>query len=130
MSTNIPLRWSRVLVLITHATSIMNLQSFSGTLLCLSLLSVALHATEPPASVLDAQRARQASMESASRATIAVFGLDGGGGGSGVIITPDGYALTNFHVTSACGDHMRVGLADGRMVDAVIVGIDATVMFR
>ena len=65
-------------------------------------------------------------MAAASRATIAIFGLEGGGGGSGVIITPDGYALTNFHVTSACGDHMRVGLADGRMVDAVIEGIDAT----
>ncbi len=65
-------------------------------------------------------------MAAASSATIAVFGLQGGGGGSGVIITPDGYALTNFHVTSACGDHMRVGLSDGRMVDAVIVGIDAT----
>ena len=65
-------------------------------------------------------------MARASKATIAVFGLDGGGGGSGVLITPDGYALTNFHVTSACGDHMRCGLSDGRMVDAVIVGIDAT----
>ena len=46
--------------------------------------------------------------------------------GSGVIITPDGYALTNFHVSSACGDHMRCGLNDGTVVDAVIVGIDAT----
>ncbi|MFO1063149.1 MAG: trypsin-like peptidase domain-containing protein [Pirellulales bacterium] len=73
-----------------------------------------------------AQAARQKSMAAASQATIAVFGLDGGGGGSGVIITPDGYALTNFHVTSACGDHMRCGLNDGTMVDAVIVGIDAT----
>lgn len=80
----------------------------------------------PAPSVVAAQRARQASMARASQATIAVFGLDGGGGGSGVLITSDGYALTNFHVTSACGDHMRCGLSDGRMVDAVIVGIDAT----
>lgn len=83
-------------------------------------------AASPPDSVMAAQKARQASMAMASRATIAVFGLDGGGGGSGVLITPDGYALTNFHVTSACGDHMRCGLSDGRMVDAVIVGVDAT----
>ena len=83
-------------------------------------------AESPPESVLSAQKTRQASMAAASRATIAIFGLQGGGGGSGVIVTPDGYALTNFHVTSACGDHMRVGLSDGRMVDAVIVGIDAT----
>lgn len=83
-------------------------------------------AESPPESVVSAQKTRQASMAAASRATIAIFGLEGGGGGSGVIVTPDGYALTNFHVTSACGDHMRVGLSDGRMVDAVIVGIDAT----
>lgn len=80
----------------------------------------------PSDAVLAAQKARQSAMARASLATIAVFGLDGGGGGSGVLITPDGYALTNFHVTSACGDHMRCGLSDGRMVDAVIVGIDAT----
>ena len=82
--------------------------------------------TAPGESVLAAQKARQMAMAKASQATIAVFGLDGGGGGSGVLVTPDGYALTNFHVSSACGDHMRCGLADGRMVDAVIVGIDAT----
>ncbi|MGN6546944.1 MAG: trypsin-like peptidase domain-containing protein, partial [Aureliella sp.] len=80
----------------------------------------------PSETVVAAQKTRQAAMARAAQATIAVFGLEGGGGGSGVIITPDGYALTNFHVTSACGDHMRVGLSDGRMVDAVIVGIDAT----
>ncbi len=92
----------------------------------LSILATPCQAESPPESVIAAQRSRQASMAKASQATIAVFGLDGGGGGSGVIITPDGYALTNFHVTSACGDHMRCGLSDGRMVDAVIVGIDAT----
>ncbi len=94
--------------------------------LSIALAPAASQAESPPESVLSAQKARQASMASASRATIAIFGLAGGGGGSGVIVTPDGYALTNFHVTSACGDHMRVGLSDGRMVDAVIVGIDAT----
>jgi S1-C subfamily serine protease len=42
------------------------------------------------------------------------------------IITRDGYALTNYHVSSACGDHMRCGLNDGKVYDAVIVGVDAT----
>lgn len=79
-----------------------------------------------PSEVLAAQQQRIAVMRQASAATISIFGLDGGGGGSGVIITPDGYALTNYHVSSACGDHMRCGLNDGSMVDAVIVGIDAT----
>lgn len=76
--------------------------------------------------VLEAQQKRVAIMRKAASATISIFGLDGGGGGSGVIVTPDGFALTNYHVSSACGDHMRCGLNDGRMYDAVIVGIDAT----
>jgi serine protease Do len=88
--------------------------------------TVAAAGEAPDEAVLAAQQARQSAMARAADATIAVFGLDGGGGGSGVIITPDGYALTNFHVTSACGDHMRCGLNDGSVVDAVIVGIDAT----
>lgn len=65
-------------------------------------------------------------MKRAASATVAIFGPDGGGGGSGVIISPDGLALTNYHVSSACGDHMRCGLNDGNMYDAVIVGVDAT----
>lgn len=64
-------------------------------------------------------------MRRASTATVSVFGLDGGGGGSGVLISADGYALTNYHVSSACGDHMRCSLNDGKMYDAVIVGVDA-----
>ncbi|RMF42144.1 MAG: PDZ domain-containing protein [Planctomycetota bacterium] len=78
------------------------------------------------AAVLAAEDQRVEVMRQASASTLAIFGLDGGGGGSGVIISPDGYALTNYHVSSACGDHMRCGLSDGRMLDAVIVGIDAT----
>lgn len=76
--------------------------------------------------VLAAQQQRVATMQQAAKATVAIFGLDGGGGGSGVIVTPDGYALTNYHVSSACGDHMRCGLNDGNVYDAVIVGVDAT----
>lgn len=85
-------------------------------------------AAEPPkvpSDVLDAQSQRIEVMRRAAAATVAVFGLDGGGGGSGVLISPDGYALTNYHVSSACGDHMRCGLDDGKMYDAVIVGVDA-----
>ena len=78
------------------------------------------------ASVLEAQQRRIEVMGKAAEATISVFGLDGGGGGSGVIVSSDGYALTNYHVSSACGDHMRCGLNNGKMYDAVIVGIDAT----
>lgn len=83
----------------------------------------ALWAADPE--VLAAQQKRIEVMRTASAATISVFGLEGGGGGSGVVITRDGYALTNYHVSSAAGDHMRCSLNDGRIYDAVIVGIDA-----
>jgi S1-C subfamily serine protease len=43
-----------------------------------------------------------------------------------VVITPDGYALSNFHVTKPAGDYMKCSMADGRLYDAVIVGIDPT----
>jgi serine protease Do len=47
------------------------------------------------------------------------------GGGSGVLIDPDGYALTNFHVTEAARSPvMKCGLPDGVLYDAVLVGLD------
>lgn len=93
-----------------------------------SVQSAGAQATASPvdANVLAAEQQRIVAMRKAAEATVAIFGLDGGGGGSGVLITRDGYALTNYHVSSACGDHMRCGLNDGRVYDAVIVGIDAT----
>jgi len=48
------------------------------------------------------------------------------GGGSGVVISPDGYALSNFHVVKPCGNAMKCGMPDGRLYDAVIVGVDPT----
>ncbi|MGH7333167.1 MAG: trypsin-like peptidase domain-containing protein [Candidatus Rokuibacteriota bacterium] len=46
-----------------------------------------------------------------------------GGRASGVIITPDGYALTNNHVVDGATT-VRVRLADGREFDAKIAGRD------
>jgi S1-C subfamily serine protease len=54
---------------------------------------------------------------------IEVRGARGGGTGSGVLITPDGYAVTNQHVVAA-GDNVRVHLPDGRAIAAAIVGGD------
>ncbi|MEQ8845845.1 MAG: trypsin-like peptidase domain-containing protein [Phycisphaerales bacterium] len=45
------------------------------------------------------------------------------GVGSGVIVTADGYALTNHHVVQGA-DVVLVTLADGREVEAAIVGSD------
>ncbi|MCL2005581.1 MAG: trypsin-like peptidase domain-containing protein [Planctomycetaceae bacterium] len=49
---------------------------------------------------------------------------DDAGGGSGVVISPDGYAVTNFHVVQPCGPAMKCAMADGNLYDAVIVGLD------
>jgi S1-C subfamily serine protease len=47
-----------------------------------------------------------------------------GGAGSGVVVTPDGYLLTNEHVVQKLSQ-ARVTLVDGRSVPATVVGRDA-----
>ena len=86
--------------------------------------SYSAHAAEPD--VLKAQQARIEIVQKVATSVVAIFSADGNGGGSGVLISADGYALSNFHVTSACGDFMKCGLNDGKLYDAVIVGIDPT----
>lgn len=77
--------------------------------------------------VVAAEARRVAAIAKASEATIAVFEANkAGGGGSGVVISADGYALTNFHVTQPCGHHMSCGMNTGEIYDAVLVGIDPT----
>jgi S1-C subfamily serine protease len=48
-----------------------------------------------------------------------------GGAGSGVVVTPDGYLLTNEHVVQRT-ERARVAFVDGRNVQAVVVGRDAS----
>ncbi|MET8259961.1 trypsin-like peptidase domain-containing protein [Micromonospora sp. NPDC005205] len=49
----------------------------------------------------------------------------GSGEGSGVVLSADGYVLTNNHVVaSATGDAVRVVFADGKTADAKIIGTD------
>ncbi|KAA1257944.1 putative periplasmic serine endoprotease DegP-like precursor [Rubripirellula obstinata] len=104
-----------------------------GKLLTLSLSlamlmsSPTLRGAEPLTLSSTIEKAEQRRVEAIARATksaVSVFVPGGGGGGSGVLISPDGYALTNFHVTSPAGSAMRCGLSDGNIYDAVIVGID------
>lgn len=61
--------------------------------------------------------------------TIEAAGATGAGSGSGVIISEDGYIVTNNHVVSLGGSEsnpdLRVTLADGRLYSATIVGTDS-----
>lgn len=82
-------------------------------------------AEEVTASVRQAERARIATIAKAAQAAVAIFAGEAGGG-SGVLVSPDGYALTNFHVVQPAGVAMKCGLADGRLYDAVLVGLDPT----
>ncbi len=76
-----------------------------------------------------AQQREQQRIEVIQRAsahTVSVIAATGNGGGSGVLVTPDGYALTNYHVVKPCGSYMHCSLPDGRIYDAVVVGMDPT----
>jgi serine protease Do len=76
--------------------------------------------------VLEAERQRIETVARVAPTVVAIFTASGDGGGSGVLISPDGYALSNFHVTSGAGPFMKCGLNDGKLYDAVLVGIDPT----
>ncbi len=98
------------------------------TLLALAglMLSPAMPARAVDQAVLDAQKKRVEVVEKVAPAVVAIFGPGGGGGGSGVLISKDGYVLTNFHVTKGSGDYMQCGLNDGKLYDGIVVGIDPT----
>jgi serine protease Do len=71
--------------------------------------------------ILKMEEERIKVIQSVQPAVVAVLT----GGGSGVLISDDGYALTNFHVTSAARSPvMKCGLPDGIVYDAVLVGLD------
>jgi S1-C subfamily serine protease len=74
--------------------------------------------------VLRNEQDRVAVIEKIKPSVVAVFARGGQGGGTGVLISPDGYALTNFHVVQPAGPTMQCGLPDGVLYDAVLVGLD------
>src|SRR4029453_9011919 len=97
--------------------------SFVAGVAVISLAALA-RAADVPQLVLDAQKQRIAAIAKATRSAVAVFANNGNGGGSGVVITPDGYGLTNFHVVQPAGSYMKCSMADGNLYEAIIVGID------
>lgn len=92
-------------------------------LVCLGMMPApAWQELDPRIRTAEAQRL--AAIERVRPAVVAVFGRDETGGGSGVLISPEGYALTNFHVVQPCGPFPRCGLPDGELYEAVLVGLD------
>ena len=96
---------------------------------CLSLSGFALMLAAPalPAdldAVREAEKQRMAVIEKVRPAVVALFAPAGNNGGSGVLIDPQGYLLTNYHVVNATGPTMKCGLPDGKLYDGVVVGID------
>jgi S1-C subfamily serine protease len=71
-----------------------------------------------------AEAARIAVVAKISPAVVCVCSYGGGVVGSGVLISPDGYALTNYHVSESISPVMQGGLNDGLLYDGVIVGQD------
>lgn len=90
----------------------------------LLVLLAACGLAQAPDTVRDAESQRVAVIAKIRPAVVAVFANGGQGGGSGVLIDADGFALTNFHVVQGVGPTMKCGLADGILYDAVLVGLD------
>ena len=73
------------------------------------LAAVGLHvssAAEPDKAVLDAEAKRVAVIDKVRPAVLAVCFYGGEACGSGIVIDPEGYALTNFHVVQPTGPLM------------------------
>ncbi|GHT44109.1 hypothetical protein FACS189454_00670 [Planctomycetales bacterium] len=68
-----------------------------------------------------------AVIDKAMQAAVSIYSADNdaeAGGGSGVVVSADGYAVTNFHVAEPCGVVMKCAMSDGKMYEAVLVGLD------
>ncbi|MBB77336.1 MAG: serine protease [Planctomycetaceae bacterium] len=88
--------------------------------------SITAFATEIPPLVRNAEQERIRVIAKAKATAVCIFARGGHGGGSGVLISPDGFALTNYHVVKPAGNYMKCGMDDGKLYDAVLVGLDPT----
>src|SRR5262245_42100615 len=86
-------------------------------------LLAAVFLAAPPDLVAKAEAERVAIVARIAPTAVALFLEGGTNGGSGVLISADGYALTNFHV-SQMGPALQAGLSDGKLYDVVVVGVD------
>lgn len=80
---------------------------------------------EQLALIRQAEDARIAAIDRVYPSVVAIYGEDpGAGGGSGVLIDPSGYVITNFHVVEGAGDGGWAGLADRRLYRWELMGVD------
>jgi putative serine protease PepD len=80
--------------------------------------------TRPAAAAPVLDRSSLASIAAAVQPSVVSIST-GSGEGSGVVLTKDGYILTNNHVVeSANGDRVSVAFSNGRSAQATIVGTD------
>jgi S1-C subfamily serine protease len=93
-------------------------------LACVAALGLTSSAQQVDSRVKADEAKRIAAIEKVRPAVLSIFARGGMGGGTGVVITEDGYALTNFHVVEGTGPVMQCGLPDGILYDAVLVGLD------
>src|SRR6185437_7339258 len=93
----------------------------AGLLPALFVAALSVRGDDLDKRLVEMEAKRVAVIEKVQPSVVAVLT----GGGSGVLISEDGYALTNFHVTSAARSPvMKCGLPDGILYDAVLVGLD------
>ena len=100
------------------------LRGTTVAVVCLILAVAGSVRGDVPEEVLQAQQERIDAIARAKAAAVSVFARGGAGGGSGVVISPDGYALTNYHVVKPAGNFMKCSMPDDVLYDAVVVGID------
>jgi serine protease Do len=115
-----------------HSPLIGRLTASSALLVACLAPWAPIQAAETPLERLrEAERERVQLIETISESVISLFRVNSKtgrlapGSGSGVIISPDGYALTNFHVTGK-SENLRVGLPGGRICPAQRLGVDPT----
>ncbi|NOX57386.1 MAG: trypsin-like serine protease, partial [Planctomycetes bacterium] len=116
---------------VCHRT--MRLRSTVRAMVCVGIVffvaSIA-HAASPKLDAIEsaerAEAARIAVIERIAPAVVCIFDTDERGGGSGVIISPDGYGLTNYHVVEGMIESRSGfgGLADGKLYPLQVLGID------
>ena len=74
--------------------------------------------------VRETENIRIKVIENISPSVVCIFGIPIAGGGSGVLINDEGYALTNFHVVQGVGLKGQGGISDGKLYPLEVLGID------